>query len=195
MPYESITVDQPIFEKKIVSKDKEVIRNAMAMDTDNSQPVIESIIREARQNDAAALVALMHANGWFTRMESETQEETLTYLSRQLDLCIAGTSHSLYVACDAEQALVGYVAAHWLPCLFLTGPEGFVSELFVDAAARGRGLGTRLLATIEKEARQRGCSRLQLINFRSRESYQRGFYGRLGWIEREDAASFTLKLE
>ena len=40
-----------------------------------------------------------------------------------------------------DQALVAYAAVHWLPYLILRGPEGFVSELFVDQAARGQGVG------------------------------------------------------
>ena len=159
------------------------------------QPQPDPTIREARQDDAADLVVMIHANGWFTRMQSETPEETLAYLSRHLAMCIESTNHSLHVAHDAAGRLIGYVSVHWLPCLFLPGPEGFVSELFVDEAARGQGLGRRLLDVVEKEARERGCSRLQLINFRSRESYQRGFYSKLGWSEREDAASFTLRLK
>lgn len=155
----------------------------------------EPAIREAHHDDAPTLVAMMHTNGWFTRMQSETPEATLLYLARQLDQCIEGTSHSIYVAHDSDGTLVGYVAVHWLPCLFLPGPEGFISELFVDAPSRGQSLGRRLLEVVEKEARARGCSRMQLINFRSRESYIRGFYSQLGWSEREDAASFTLTLE
>jgi len=90
--------------------------------------------------------------------------------------------------------VLGYVAVHWLPYLFLTGPEGFVSELFVRREARGRGLGRILLRIVEDEARSLGCARLQLINFRDRESYRRGFYAKAGWQERPDGASFVKTL-
>jgi GNAT superfamily N-acetyltransferase len=98
----------------------------------------------------------------------------------------------------AEQAggrIAGYVAIYWLPYLFMAGPEGFVSELFVHEVARDQGVGSRLLAAVIEEARTRGCTRLQLINFRTRESYQRGFYTRAGWEERPEAASFTYYLK
>ena len=78
---------------------------------------------------------------------------------------------------------------------FLAGPEGYVSELFVCAAERGKGMGSRLLEAIKEEALARGCSRLTLINLRHRESYERGFYTTRGWQERPEAASFVYLLE
>ena len=60
--------------------------------------------------------------------------------------------------------------------------------------ARGQGIGSRLLEAVKAEAKRRGCSRLQLVNFRQRESYQRGFYAKAGWEERPDGASFVLYL-
>jgi GNAT superfamily N-acetyltransferase len=72
----------------------------------------------------------------------------------------------------------------------MSGPEGYVSELFVRDDARGRGVGRRLLSAIESEARGRGCQRLSLINLRNRESYRRQFYLKAGWSERSDAANF-----
>ncbi len=90
---------------------------------------------------------------------------------------------------------MGYAAVHWLPYLFMPGPEGFVSELFIDDEARGQGIGTKLLESVKQEAQARGCTRLSLINLRDRESYQRGFYAKLGWQERPDAANFILRLK
>ena len=84
---------------------------------------------------------------------------------------------------------------HWLPYLFLNGPEGFVSELFLADDVRGLRIGTALLQVVEDEARALGCSRLQLVNFRSRESYQRRFYEKAGWTERPDGASFVKAID
>ncbi|QYO63180.1 GNAT family N-acetyltransferase [Leptolyngbya sp. 7M] len=69
-----------------------------------------------------------------------------------------------------------------------------MSELFVDQAHRGQGIGSLLLDTVQTEARLRGCSRLMLVNSRERESYQRQFYQKQGWIERENIANFIYKL-
>jgi GNAT superfamily N-acetyltransferase len=81
-----------------------------------------------------------------------------------------------------------------LPYLILAGPEGYVSELFVSDSARGIGIGTQLLKAVEAMAISRGCSRLMLLNRKTRESYERGFYRRLGWEEREEFANFVLHL-
>jgi GNAT superfamily N-acetyltransferase len=99
------------------------------------------------------------------------------------------------VAANEDGRLIGYVAVHWLPYLFLSGPEGFISELFVAETARSSGVGKLLLQTVESEAKERGCSRLQLINFKNRESYQRKFYQKAGWEERPDGASFVRPIE
>jgi GNAT superfamily N-acetyltransferase len=152
-------------------------------------------IRRAESGDATGLAALVRSIGLFRRIKSESAGETLAHLSRNLELALAGASHSIYVADDDAGALVGYVAVHWLPYLILAGPEGFVSELFIDEGSRGKGIGTALLDRVIAEARSRDCRRLQLINFRERESYQRGFYSRLGWVERPDAADFVLTIE
>ena len=156
-------------------------------------------IRRAVPEDARALARLLRSIGWFRRMENETEEETAGHVGTELLRCLADESHSIYVALSTaasdDSDMVAYVAVHWLPYLIKTGPEGFISELFVHERARGQGLGTELLDAVIAEAVTRGCSRLQLINFRDRESYERGFYTKAGWEERATAASFVYELE
>jgi len=128
-------------------------------------------------------------------LEEQIYEETLAQVERQLASDLSTDSHTLYVAMDDNGSLSGYAAVHWLPYLFMPGPESYVSELFVAIDARGQGTGTQLLETIRLEAQQRGCSRLSLVNMRQRESYQRGFYKSRGWQERPEAANFIQKIE
>ncbi|NJR65920.1 MAG: GNAT family N-acetyltransferase [Leptolyngbyaceae cyanobacterium CRU_2_3] len=80
------------------------------------------------------------------------------------------------------------------PLSFLLAPEGYVSELFVHESVRGQGIGTQLLEAVKAEAESRGCSRLLLVNSRSRDSYKRKFYEKQGWQEREDMANFVYRL-
>jgi GNAT superfamily N-acetyltransferase len=56
-------------------------------------------------------------------------------------------------------------------------------------------VGTRLLAAVKEEARKRGCARLSLLNGRTRPSYQREFYRKDGWQERETMANFIFELD
>jgi hypothetical protein len=51
-----------------------------------------------------------------------------------------------------------------------------------------------LLETVQAEGVRRGSRRLMLLNMRQRESYQRGFYSKLGWEERLQAATFVKML-
>lgn len=153
------------------------------------------LIRKAQLSDANMITDFLIDLGWFQHYFDATPGNVIQERVRQhLSLCLADGSHSVWVAENPENEIVGYVAVHWLPYLFLPGPEGFVSELFIRESARGQGLGSQLLEAVKKEATERSCIRLSLINMRSRESYQRGFYGQRGWEERPDAANFILRL-
>lgn len=147
-------------------------------------------IRLAEERDAAQVAELLRAIGWFQHIEAEPTEATAARVLRHLTQCLADDSHTIYVAVAGGE-IVGYAAAHWLPCLFLPGPEGFISELFVREEARGAGVGKALLASVIREAQERGCCRLQLVNHKSRDSYRRAFYAKNGWEERDEAALFV----
>ena len=101
-------------------------------------------------------------------------------------------SHEAYVL-ERGGAVLGYLAVQWLLPLFNPQLEGYVSDLFVRASARGTGVGGQLLERIVLEGRARGCRRLTLVNVRDRQSYARAFYPKHGWLE-QDAARFILKL-
>jgi GNAT superfamily N-acetyltransferase len=103
-------------------------------------------------------------------------------------------SHSVFVAESADGRLTGYVSVHWLPYLFLRGPEGYVSELFVSEDHRGNGIGSGLLDMVTREASDRGCVRLMLVTVRTRDSYVRGFYTQRGWVERSEVANMVYEL-
>ena len=148
-------------------------------------------IRTAQPGDVAALTILLRGLNWFERMANEPLDTTEAIVSSHLRQCLADSSHSIFIAENQSEGLVGYIAVHWLPYLFMAGPEGFISELFVREAARGDGVGRRLLEAVTQEARQRGCFRLSLLNGRHRESYQRKFYEKRGWKERPNMVNFV----
>jgi GNAT superfamily N-acetyltransferase len=152
-------------------------------------------IRPAERGDAAGLSTLLRSIGWFQHMQAEEPQQTLATVSAQLERCLSSDEHTILVAQSPAGQVAGFVAIHWLPYLFMRGPEGFISELFISEDSRGQGLGSRLLDAAVAAARERGCVRLQLINYRSRESYQRGFYAKAGWTERAEAAAFVYVLE
>jgi GNAT superfamily N-acetyltransferase len=151
-------------------------------------------IREANAQDAQSLAELLKDIGLFESFKNEPLEVTSQRVRAHVEQCRADESHSIFVATSSEGKIVGYGSVHWLPYLFLQGPEGYISELFVRESARGQGIGRELLKTIETEAKAHGCVRLSLINLRNRESYMRQFYVKAGWEERPEAANFVYRI-
>ncbi len=156
---------------------------------------MEFTIRSAQFFDCPALADLLREIGRFDAINNRTPAEAIRHIEALLAECLADESHSVYVAVDETARVQGYVSAHWLPYLFMAGPEGFVSELFVREAARGQGLGTALLNTIQEQARQRGCQRLSLLNRKDSDAYQRSFYAKHGWEERPGMSNFIFRLQ
>ena len=152
---------------------------------------MEIPIRRAVIDDAPELAKLLRGIGWFESFRSRDLKDSVAQVESRLRQCLADSSHSVYVAERPSGEIAGYASVHWLPYLFMAGPEGYVSELFLRDNARGQGLGRQMLDVIVAEARSRGCQRLSLINLRSRESYQRQFYVKAGWLERSEAANFV----
>jgi len=147
---------------------------------------MEFEVRPGQTEDVAAIAKILVELEWFSHYGGIRPQQ----VSRQLELCLASDSHSVYVAVTSSGDIAGYGSVHWLPTLFMPGPEGFVTELFVKSSARGYGLGAALLEAFIAEGKQRGATRLSLLNNRHRESYQRGFYRKQGWQEREALANF-----
>lgn len=156
---------------------------------------MEINIRPAAPEDISAIAAILRGVEWFQRLAELPIEDLQVRLRQTFNECTADSSHQVLVAEDSQGTILGYTSVHWLPYLILDGPEGYVSELFIHAQARGSGVGTMLLDRVKEEARQRGCSRLMLLNSRERPSYQRDFYKKNGWREREAMANFVFDLK
>ena len=154
--------------------------------------MVSPTIRPATLDDAPALAEFLLSLGLFKSLETLTPQALTEELERKL-ATVSPSSHTLLVAADKTD-IIGYAAVHWLPALFQIGPDGYLSELFVSAARRGQGVGSRLLAAVELEARHRGCERLTLLNLKNRESYRRGFYAAHGFTEQQGAARFIKSL-
>jgi GNAT superfamily N-acetyltransferase len=127
---------------------------------------MEFLIRKAEASDAPGLAHLLHSLGLFAHINIEESQVTHDRVLKHLDLVCADDSHLVLVAHTPEGEIAGYGAVHWLPYLIFSGPEGYVSELFIREAYRGQGIGGRLLEAIKTAARARGCSRLMLLNMR-----------------------------
>ena len=156
-----------------------------------NQPSPEISIRPAANTDAPQLARLLAGIGWFSGLQGMTLEELETSVRAHLEVLTATADCATLVAEALDGSIVGYCGVHWLHELFMPGPEGYLSELFLLPEARGKGLGTALLDRIVAEAEERGAYRLMLLNGKHRESYERGFYTKQSWEEREGMANFV----
>ncbi|MCL6100822.1 MAG: GNAT family N-acetyltransferase [Bacteroidetes bacterium] len=152
-------------------------------------------IRKVKESDCNQLIDLLNDIGWFSEILSRPKDLLKDKFLRDIGFCLKDDSHSLYVVEGPDNNILGYASVHWLPYLFLDGPEGYISELFIRREERGKGIGRKLLETIKEDAKRRGCSRLSLLNGRNRESYERNFYQKQGFIERDQMANFICKLK
>ncbi|MBA2682755.1 MAG: GNAT family N-acetyltransferase, partial [Ktedonobacteraceae bacterium] len=156
---------------------------------------MNTIIREARLEDSSAIAIILRALGWSEQIKRESLADTQAQIASYLERCQREKTHTILVA-EREQEqnmrkVSGYIAVHWYPHL-MRGNDGYVSELFVHPDATGHGIGSLLLDTIKATALERNCTRLLLMNGRTRESYTRQFYAKRGWVELRDAAFFSL---
>lgn len=81
-------------------------------------------IRPVALTDSPTLAQFLLDLHYFSALEGVTIEEAVARVIQNITACLADTSHSVYVAVS-DDAIVGYVAVHWLPCLYMPGPEGF----------------------------------------------------------------------
>jgi len=153
------------------------------------------LFRPGTQDDAPQLAALLKAIGWFVALEELSLPDLEALLRNQIKAVIESSGTTGLVATDESGNLLGYCNVHWLIDLFMPGPEGYLSELFILPSARGKGLGKGFLEQIISEGKRRGAYRLSLLNSKNRESYERAFYEKNGWVEREHMANFIYLIE
>ncbi len=144
-------------------------------------------IRPALAADAPAFAVLLEALGDLPMLAGE---DVAAVAARHVPLAVESESTTLLVVED-DDGLIGYANVHWVHDLFMPGPEGYLSELFLVEEHSGRGIGSEVLGVIETEARERGAFRLSLLNAKRRASYERRFYERHGWVERPEVANFV----
>ena len=153
------------------------------------------LIREGRSEDASGIAAVIHAMNELHAVTQQPVEVTTSTVAENLARIRSDASSSAFVAEASDGTVVGYGAAHWVPFLFLSGGEAYVTELFVRPSESGKGVGSRLLDAIVAEANKRGCARVSLLNSRDVESYRRGFYRKRGWVERDRMVNLLLPIQ
>ena len=149
-------------------------------------------IREARAGDALRMAEILREIGWSERRNALALEEVAGPIEKLIEHCVRdGEGHSIIVASDKNDTVIGFLNVHWVPFIMLGSLEGYVSDVFVSPSAGGLGVGKALVERVIDEGKRRGCMRLMLTNGKEKLSYKTGFYKKLGWTERPSVANFV----
>ena len=150
------------------------------------------IIRRAKAADAVWMAEILREIGWSERRNALPLEEVSGPIEKLIEHCNNDTDgHTMIVAVDDRENVLGFLNVHWVPFIMLGSLEGYVSDVFVSPSAGGMGIGKALVEHVMEEGRQRDCMRLMLTNGKEKLSYKTGFYKKLGWTERPSVANFV----
>lgn len=141
----------------------------------------EVSIRRARPGDAEA-IARVHVASWHEAYRGILPDEQIA--ARSLEVRVAQWTASLQqtdrvtlVACDASGVIVGFAGV-----LLLDSSAGafqsYLQTLYLMPAARGGGIGLKLLSTMARSLMDRGIRNMALRVLRLNPA--RRFYERLG---------------
>lgn len=117
------------------------------------------VIRDARQADLDAMVALLHQ---LFSIESDFTPQPEKQ-RRGLILMLAQPEQAKLLVADIADTVVGMVTAQVLVSTGEGERVAWIEDMVVDAAHRGQGIGSALLATMEDWAIACGLPRLQLL--------------------------------
>ena len=124
--------------------------------------------------------------------EYERLADKVTATEDQLRLTLFGprpAAEILLAAVDGET--VGYALFFTTYSTFLAKPGLYLEDLFVKSQARGKGIGTALLARLAQVAVERNCGRVEwtVLNWNEPSI---GFYNSLGAVPMSDWTLFRL---
>ncbi|QKS43373.1 GNAT family N-acetyltransferase (plasmid) [Paenibacillus cellulosilyticus] len=81
---------------------------------------------------------------------------------------------------------VGYACAQYFESFCYHEKHGYLTEMFIEESARGRGLATMLMAHIEDELRTRGVSEVSVLTGADNEIAIKA-YERFQYVRQADA--------
>jgi GNAT superfamily N-acetyltransferase len=134
-------------------------------------------IRNAELKDLDALIHLLQQ---LFAIESDFEFDLGRHqsgLSLMLDGCL---KHKCIKVAEAGGRVVGMCTAQLLISTAEGGIVALIEDVVVDKSLRGRGIGARLLHSIEQWAHSRGATRLQLLADCDNHAALT-FYEKTGW--------------
>ena len=155
----------------------------------------EILIRNGISSDIPQIIQILQDIGWFNQINSQSINETIKNIKNQFDFSNEDKINRVFVAEHVQHSIVGYCFVHIIPYFFLTGPEAFISDLFIKTQFQNQGIGTKLINAIIDFAKKNNFYRIGLLNNRERPSYQRKIYEKIGFTERSTMANFIMILK
>ena len=145
-------------------------------------------MREATLTDLPAIIAMLFDDELGKQREIIGEQPDPAYIAgfKAIDV---DPNQQLIVA-EADGKVVGTMQLSYLPGIqFRGGWRQQVEAVRISSDLRGQGLGERMMAWGIEQARDRGCTIVQLSSHNSRKAAHR-FYERLGF----DACHVQMKL-
>lgn len=133
------------------------------------------LIRRAERADVPDILRLIVALAVYER-----EPDAVKVTEESLAETLFGDNPSVFVHVAEQDGRVVGVALWFLTFSTWTGvPSLYLEDLFVEEAARGSGAGRALFQALAREAKARGCARMDWAVLDWNEQ-ARGFYTRLG---------------
>lgn len=146
------------------------------------------VTRLAAVADVGRVAPLFDAYRQFYGLPSE-----LALCRQYLTERLARDESVVLLAADADGTALGFVQMYPTFSSLRAARVFVLYDLFVDPAARQRGVGRRLMEAAAEEARRRGAVSLVLSTAKTNRSAQR-LYESLGWVRDEEFYEYNLRL-
>ena len=128
-------------------------------------------IREDTTSDIPGLIGLYHQLSMMYRGDPSAIRAALSHPTT----CV-------YVAVERGRVIgTATISFHVVPSV---GTVAYVDDVVVDEKARGKGVGAKLMRTLERYARWRGCASIDLTSRPARAEANR-LYARFGYRKRK----------
>jgi len=149
------------------------------------------VLRPAKANDVAAIVALIAADQLGATRDGVRDHSDVAAYTAAFRAIDADPAHLLVVA-ESASDIVGTMQLSFLPGLARRGAlRAQIEAVRVAESFRGSGLGTAMMRWAIDEARRRGCALVQLTSDKSRTDAHR-FYQRLGFVATHEGMKLQL---
>jgi GNAT superfamily N-acetyltransferase len=148
----------------------------------------EFAVRPALPADATEIVAMVRELALFEREPLANVEASPADILRD---CFGENPRAEVLIGELDGGIAGFVLFFHNYSTWLARAGLYVEDLYVREAARGTGLGRRLIAAVARLAVERGCRRLDLSVLEWNPA--RRFYERLGFQEMADWRPYRLE--